>query len=190
MHRQLGICIFMLIVLFSVAFLYAADFTAKQPILITSAGQSVDALMIKILAEQAGLKFTYNQLAQSGDLSGHETLLFVSGGSTKGLGAAGIDKEQELVRVQSLIEEAQKLKKQIVTMHVGGKNRRGSLSDTFNKLTAENAHCLIIDKDGDEDNLFGKIATDREIPIYYIEIIKEAGDILKNIVQENSNLNY
>ena len=186
MHKHVGICIFMLILLFSVTFLYAADFTAKQPILITSAGQSVDALMIKILAEQAGLKFTYNQLAQPGDLSGHETLLFVSGGSTKGLGAAGIDKEQELVRVRSLIEEAQKSKKQILTMHVGGKNRRGTLSDTFNKITAENAHCLIIDKDGDEDNLFGKIAKEKEIPLHYIEITKEAGDILKNIFQASN----
>ncbi len=172
-----------------VALGYAAEFKAKQPILITSGGQSVDGLMIKILAAQAKFKFTYNQLAEPDDLKENATLIFVAGGSAKGLGAAGIDEEQELARVQRLIDAAKEANKPIITMHVGGKNRRGTLSDTFNRLTAEHAHCLIVDVDGDEDGLFSGIAEEKEIPIHYIEITKEAAEILKDIFDEGNEHN-
>lgn len=159
----------------------AAEFTAKQPIVISSAGQSADLLMVKILAEKSKLTFTYDKLVTIETLKGNSTLILVSGGSTKGLGAAGIDKDQELSRIQGLIAEAKKSKMSIITMHIGGKARRGTLSDAFNTVTAENADCLIVVREGDEDKFFETIATKRKIPIFYIEKIVDAGDVLNTI---------
>ncbi len=159
----------------------AEDFTAKQPILLTSAGQSADVLMVKILGKKANLQFTYAKMAQPDSLKNHKSLILVSGGSTKGLGAAKIDKQQELTRVQAIINAAKNAKISIITMHLGGKARRGKLSDEFNKLAAENADCLIVVKNGDEDQLFSKIAENKKIPIYLIDKIMEAGNVMKNI---------
>ena len=162
----------------------AADFHAKQPLFITAAGQSQDVTMVKILAQKAGLKFSFDKLAKVDQLKDHATLVLVAGGSTKGLGAANIDKDQELARVNSLIKAARKLKMTIVTIHVGGPARRGKLSDEFNKVTAENADCLIILKTGDEDRLFSNIAEGKKIPIFLIDKIIETGNILKKIFAE------
>lgn len=162
----------------------AAEFHAKQPLLITAAGQSQDVTMVKILAQKAGLKFTFDKLVKPDQLKDHATLVLVTGGSTKGLGAANIDKDQELARVNSLVKAAREMKMNIITMHIGGPSRRGKLSDEFNKVTAENADCLIIVKTGDEDQLFSKIAEEKEIPIFLIDKIIDAGDILKEIFTE------
>ena len=160
---------------------YAFDFKSEQPMLISSAGQSADILMIKILAKKATLKFTVEKAATPDNLKDNATLVLVSGGSTKGLGAAKTDKQQELDRIKLLIDEAKKQKKNIITMHVGGKGRRGKLSDEFNKLTAENADCLIVVKGGDADQFFSNIAKEKKIPIKLIDKIMEAGDVLKGI---------
>lgn len=163
----------------------AAEFQAKQPFLITAAGQSQDVTMVKILAQKAGLNFTFNKLAQPDKLKDVATLVLVTGGSTKGLGAANIDKEQELSRVQALIKAAREAKINILTMHIGGRSRRGKLSDEFNKVTAENADCLIVVKKGDgEDKLFSNIAAQKKIPIFLIDKIAEAGDVMKKIFTE------
>jgi len=162
----------------------ATDFQAEQPILITAAGQGPDVTMVKILSQKAGLKFTFDKLAKPESLKNHATLILVTGASSKGLGAANIDKDQEFSRVQELIKAAQKAKVTIVTMHIGGPSRRGKLSDDFNKVTAENANCLIIEKSGNEDNFFNKIATEKKIPIYLIEKKLDAIEILKKIFAE------
>jgi len=180
--KQVKIILTGILVIFLITnFAQAGDFKAEQPFLITPCGQSPDALMIKIISQKSGLKFTYDKLAYPDTLKGNKTLIFVSGGSTKGLGAANIDKEQEQNRVESLIKTAQKEKMSIINMHVGGKSRRGKLSDFFNSLAAENADCLIILKSGDEDKFFTKIAEKKKIPIYFIDKIMEAGGVLKNI---------
>lgn len=163
---------------------FALEFKSKQPILITSAGQSADILMVKILAKKANLQFTIDKAATPDKLKEHASLILVTGGSTKGLGAAKSDKQQELDRIQALIKAAKKEKINIVVMHMGGKARRGKLSDEFNKLSAESADCLIVVKSGDEDQFFSKIAKDNKIPIKLIDKIMEAGNVMKSIFSE------
>ncbi len=163
---------------------WATEFHAKGPMLITAAGQSQDVTMVKILAQKQGLKFTFDKLAKPDQLKENASLVFVTGGSTKGLGAANIDKDQELDRMKALIKAAREAKMSIITMHVGGPSRRGSLSDEFNKLSAENADCLIIVKSGNEDGFFSKMAETKKIPIFLIDKIIEAGDILSQIFAE------
>jgi len=163
---------------------YASDFKAQQPFLITAAGQGPDVTMIKVLAQKKNLKFTFDKLAKPENLKDHPTLVIVTGASTKGLGAANIDKDQELARVQEIVKAAKAAKMKIITMHVGGISRRGKLSDDFNTITAENADCLIVTKNGNEDNFFTKIAKEKKIQLILIDKILEAGDVMKNIFTE------
>ncbi len=181
MSKKSGLLILVLLFFTAANSGFTQDFKADQPFVLTSAGQSADVLMVKILAQKSGIKFLYDKLIKAGGMKNYTTLVFVSGGSSKGLGAANINKKQESERIRNLINTAKKKKIKIITMHVGGKVRRGKLSDEFNKLTAENSDCLIVVKGGNEDKFFSTIAEEKKIPIYQIAKILNAGDILKSI---------
>jgi hypothetical protein len=163
-----------------------AQFQAQEPVLITSAGQSADALMIKVLSEKAGLEYQFDKIAPPEKVDSAKSVIIVCGGSTKGLGAANIDKEQEYQRVETLIQRAKKNKLPIITTHVGGKSRRGTLSDYFNQLAAENADYLIVVSGGDEDGFFSGIAKEKEITIELPEKIAFIQEILEKIYAKNT----
>ena len=178
MRHSINVLLFVILA-FGLAF--SGDFKAETPVLITSAGQSADVLMAKVLATKSALDFTLDKTATPDKLKGQKSLILVCGGSTKGLGAAKIDKEQELERVQDLIREAKKQNLPIIALHIGGKSRRGSLSDFFNVPVAEAADFLIVVKTGNEDGLFNKIAKEKEIPLELPEKIVAVTEILKTI---------
>jgi hypothetical protein len=159
----------------------AAGFAAEEPVLITSAGQSADILMVKILANKSGLEYTLDKIAPPEKVDSVKSTLIVCGGSTKGLGAAKIDKEQEYARAEALIKRARENGVKIIAIHVGGKSRRGALSDYFNKLVAEHADHIIVVETGNEDGYFTKVAEDNGIEIDVTEKIAFITDILIRI---------
>ena len=156
-------------------------FTAEEPILITSAGQSSDVLMAKILAGKLKLNIVFDKGAESIKVDSVKSIIIVSGGSVKGMGAAGIDKDAEYERVKALIQRAIKKKIPIIGMHVGGKSRRGKMSDYFNQLVAENAQYLIVVKEGNQDEFFSKIAQERKIDVEIVDKILSIQKSLKAI---------
>jgi len=162
-------------------------FKAADPVLLTSAGQSADILMAKILAQKAGLDFVLDKTADEQNLDSVSSVIIVTGGSTKGLGAAKIDKEDEYKRVESVLVAAKEKKKPVIVMHLGGKSRRGALSDYFNKLSAEHADYLIVVKGGDEDGFFAAIAKEKSIKLELTDKIINVQKILENIYGKNKD---
>ena len=75
---------------------------AEKPILMTSAGQSADVQMLYAVAQKSGLEAEVRAVAEADqlDADAYKTLIIAVGGSSKGLGAAGIDADEEKVRVQ------------------------------------------------------------------------------------------
>lgn len=160
----------------SAAGLSGAQF--EQPLLITSVGQSADGQMVRVLAQRGGLNFTYDSLADAGAVSGYRTVVLVVGGSSKGLGAAGINPDQEEQRAQALIAAARSAGTGVIVMHVGGEARRGDLTDRFVRAAAPKADYMIVVAEGNMDNLFGQLAG-AGIPIDYPGSVGEAGSYLK-----------
>jgi hypothetical protein len=146
----------------------------EQPVLLTSAGQSADVTIAGMLFKKANIQAKALPLAKTTDLEGVKTLVVVAGFSSKGLGAAGVSREQELTRVKSLIAAAQEQKLKIITLHLGGKARRGNQSDDFNKMAAEASSYLLVVKQGDEDQFFSKIAAEKKIPFELVDKIADA----------------
>lgn len=132
---------------------FAAGF--GQPALITSVGQSADGQMVRVLADRSGLDYQYDAVASS--VSGYKTLILVIGGSSKGLGAAGINPAQEEQRVRDLISAAKGSGIKILAMHVGGEARRGELTDQFIRLAVPSADHIIVVADGNQDNIFSQL---------------------------------
>ncbi len=151
----------------------------EQPILITSAGQSADVTMAAMLCKKVNLNAKAVNRATAADVKDAKTLMIVPGFSSKGLGAAGISREQEMDRVKEVIAAAQKQKMRIIVLHIGGKPRRGQQSDDFNKLCAEASQYMIVVKQGNDDNFFSDIAAAKKIGLDLVEKIAEAAKPLE-----------
>ena len=91
-----------------------------SPFLMTAAGQTPDALMVKIVSQKNKLDFTFEALAEADDLADNKTLVLVMGVSMKGLGSAGIDMNEEFKRIDKMIEQARKDNIDIVGIFAGG----------------------------------------------------------------------
>jgi len=153
----------------------------EQPILVTSAGQSADVVLAGMILKKMNLNYKIKPLAKENELDGIKTLIIVPGFSSKGLGAAGISREQEKTRITNLISAAKRLNIKIVMLHIGGTARRGQQSDDFNELSAEASSDMIVVKQGDEDKFFTNIASTKKIKIQIVEKIAAVTEALKKI---------
>lgn len=151
---------------------------AEGPILLTTGGQSADYQMVGTLLKNLGMDYELNNVATSADLGSAKTLIVVVGGSSKGLGAAGIDADGELARVDELIKGAKGAGLSVIAMHTGGTARRGDLSDKFIEPIFSQADYAIVVASGDEDGLMAGICGNAGIPMDSIEKISEVSDVL------------
>lgn len=158
------------------SWLAAQTAIADKPALLTSIGQSADVEMVKVLLNRSKLPFTTDPLVKAAALpSGAKTLILSVGGSSKGLGAAGISSDEEMARAKALIKKAKELGMKIIVVHVGGEARRGALSDALIEACVPAADLVIVVSDGDKDGLFGKLAAPGKIPVVKVEKIVAAG---------------
>ena len=166
----------------------------ESPAFIASVGQSAGAQQAKVLADRAGLQFTFEARPAPEMLEGHKTLIVVLGASTKGLGAAGVDMDAEIAWATQLFQKARESGMSIVAMHIEGGTRRGPSSDRVNTTFAPLVDHLIVkggspDQDwgeaeeanGNADGLFTQIAADQGIPITYIAKTLEAVGALQQL---------
>ena len=157
--------------------------TLKTPILMTSAGQSADVQMFSTIAKKSGVESTARELVEADSLAAgeYQTLVVVVGGSSKGLGAAGIDADQELQRVNAVVE---KLKDSctIVVAHIGGDARRGELSDRFINAVVPAADYLIVVESGNQDGLFTQLAEQHAIPMDTCQNIAQVGELFAQAI--------
>ena len=150
----------------------------EQPALITSIGQSADAQMVKALADRSQLKYKYDVAAKPEALTGNKTLILVIGGSSKDMGAAGVNQAQEQDRAKALIAKAKELKMPIMALHVGGAARRGDLTDKFIPLISDASYMVVV-ADGDKDKAFTNIASGKKMPMDYATNVADVGKYLK-----------
>lgn len=149
----------------------------EGPALITSVGQSADGQLVKVLADRVGINYSYDSLAPASAVKDFKTLILVVGGSSKGLGAAGINQEQEESRAKALIGAAGEAGCKILFMHVGGEARRGDLTDRFVTIAAPAAQYLIIVADGNKDGFITGAAA--SVPADLADTVGDAGRFLK-----------
>ena len=150
---------------------------AEAPILLTTGGQSADYQMVGTLMKNLGMDYTMDNKATSAELGDAKTLIVVVG-SSKGLGAAGIDADGELARVDELIKGAEDAGLSIIVMHTGGSARRGDLSDKFITPIFEKADYAVVVKSGDEDGLMAGVCASNSIPVDMIDAISEVATVL------------
>jgi len=153
----------------------------ELPILITSSGQSPDAFVIKVLLDRAKIDASYDGLIKADQIKDYKSLIMVMGGSTKGLGAAGIDEKFELDRTKNILDEAEKQGMLMLGIHIGGEGRRGPLSMQFIDVVAPRMQALIVTEEGNKDGYFTKLSEEKEIPLVVLKTTPEVGEVLQEI---------
>jgi len=151
-----------------------AETSFEQPVLITSAGQSAEVQMASVLAKRAGLDYTLVKLAQPADLEQKKTLVLSIGASMKGLGAAGLDMAQENARVNALIETAEAGGIPVLGFHLGGKARRGQLTDDLAEALVPKVALMIVVESGNEDGFFTNLCREHGVPLIEVERAPDA----------------
>ncbi len=163
--------------------LLAQTKTASPPVLLTSCGQSPGPAIIKVVLQRLNIPFDLEPLATASMLqkkkdSGHPygTVIIVMGASLKGMGAAGISIDDEIKRINALIQEARKQGLTIIGAHVEGMKRRAqgaAAGDTTDEQSidavAPQSDILLVNREGNTDGRFTTISRNRNIPLIEVE---------------------
>ena len=156
--------------------------SCATPAVLTSIGQSADVEIVGTLCNKAGVEVELNNTITADELSADcKTLLLAVGGSSKGLGAAGIDADQELARTDALLKKADELGITVVAMHTGGSARRGTLSDSFITPSFAAADVAVVVAEGDGDGLMSGILAGNSTPSAYVEQVADCIATLKTL---------
>ena len=174
--KRLIACISLFSLVLASAMAQQATAFADKPALLTSIGQSADLEMVKVLLTRAKIAFTTDAVIMPAGLGTRaKTRVRVVGGSSRGLGAAGISADDEMARAKALIKRARELGMKLIAVHVGGEARRGTLSDVFIELCIPAADFAIVVADADKDGLFTRLAASAKIQLTKVEKISGAG---------------
>jgi len=107
-------------VVFSIFLLVSSTVANAADIVLTPFGQSPDAMMVRVVLKKLGVEGRLEKLLQADQFQGEKVLIVVVAGSSKGLGAAGIDKDAEVARMQAVAAAAREQGMRVLVMHIGG----------------------------------------------------------------------
>jgi hypothetical protein len=164
------------------ALLLFANISVAAEVLLTPFGQSPDAMMVKVVLKKLGVEGQLEKVLQAEALQDEKVLIAVVAGSSKGLGAAGIDKDAEVARMQALAEAASARGMKLLVMHIGGKGRRGTLTDGFIREAVPMADKLIVVEGGDFDGLFSSLAQEAGVELLPAASIRETAEPLQQVL--------
>ncbi len=158
----------------------------NTPFLITNAGQGPGGKMCRLLMTQTGTLVLGDDTTE-GDFyydsepgaNGHGTLddreytclIVVIGSTDKGLGASGITIEDELARLEKMVEHAEEIELPIIAVLLE-KDKRSEISTNANERCIDaicpHAVWMIVVKDGNADGRFDKLSEEYDIPLTII----------------------
>lgn len=146
---------------------------ANEYALITSAGQSTESYIINNIANQLMIHNYFMPQATEEDLEGINTLVFVVGYSPIGKRLHGISYEDEKERIAKLLNKSKKYNLVIITVYIGGKERRNDKTDELLKLICPQTDYLIGTKEADYDNFLSEQAKKERIPLTLVNRISD-----------------
>ena len=123
-------------------------FTCEVPVAITAPGQSPEIAIVNLLARRINLELKSEAFLKPEALNGFKTLIIIIGGSSKGLGAAGVDIQEESERAKNLIAVCKEKEIKIIGMHLGGETRRGANSQIMIELVTPKCDYVVVREDG------------------------------------------
>lgn len=159
-----------------------SDVTLEGPFIVTTCGQSPGAVMMNMVAVQAGLTSVNDNNLNADSLKADEykTLIVTTGTSMKGMGAAGTDVNAEIERCVSVINAAKEAGLTIVGAHIEGMARRTDSADAASiDAVMELADVILVIEESDSDGFFTKYAEDNNKQLIKVENTLAISSVLK-----------
>jgi len=166
---------------------------AELPVLLTSCGQSPGPERVVFFLKRLELEHEFKEQATVQDLKSgsFKTIIIVTGASLKGMGAAGVEIQDEIERTEALIAEAKRAGISIVGAHVEGMSRRAqgaAPGDNSDELSIDAvmpfSDLMIVRQDGDADRRFSIISENENIPLILFEKNMELGNVLGGVFNQ------
>ena len=167
-----------------VATIIFSSVSLAADVVLTPFGQSPDAMMVRVVLKKLGVDGRLEKILQADGLQDEKVLITVVAGSSKGLGEAGIDKDAEIARMKGVAEAAKAKGMKVLVMHIGGKGRRGTLTDVFIVEAVPMADKLIVVEGGDYDGLFTGLVEGTGLEIIPAPSVRETTEPLKQVLTE------
>ncbi|MBU2511312.1 hypothetical protein KJ966_08230 [bacterium] len=186
MKRVFNSCFLVLVIVIFASTSFAAEWGEQKvatPVLITSVGQSPDALMVKVLLKRLKLDFTYDNMAKADVVGQFKSIIMVVGFSGKGLGAAQISKKDEIERAERLLDEAKAKNVTVVMAHIGGKARLGAGSNHLVDMVASKSDYLVYVSDAEVEPVFRKMIDKYNLPAKSAPKISSTASVFKELYQ-------
>ncbi len=147
---------------------------AGQAALMTSAGQSTDTYIVRDIANRIMINSLFMPQARVTDMSDIETLVIVVGYSSIGMKSQGLDYRQEKTRVLEILDKAESEDLVVLTLYIGGKQRRGDRTDELLRIVSSRTDYLIGIREADYDGFFTSLAEENNFPL---TLVKGVGDL-------------
>lgn len=161
----------------------SGDDPLPAPVLITSAGQSADGVVLNALLRRANVDVSLSNLAEPEELEGVGTLIIALGASQKALGAAGVNASQELARIDRLLGAAVERGVIVVGVHVGGEGRRGPLSQPYLDAVSSRVDLLVVTAEGNADGYFDDAASASGVPLTVLSSVNDVAAHIAALIQ-------
>ncbi|MBE0450501.1 MAG: hypothetical protein IBX70_06620 [Clostridia bacterium] len=149
---------------------------AKETILVTSAGQSTDTYIIKDISNKLMIHNFFMPQAENEDLENINTIVFVIGYSPLSEKVNQLSLETELIRIESLLNYASMNDVTVISVFIGGKQRRASETDEMLENIIPNSHYIISTFEGDFDHFISELARQNDIPLTLVENITDVSE--------------
>jgi len=188
----------------------------ELPVLTTSAGQSADINTLNVILDQAGVKYDYcdvptvKMIEKGVGLGGatssegfhveiktdtskfkkgtpYKTMIFAIGASLKGMGASGLTIEEEIKRLNNIIDYCKKNNIFIIATHLGGESKRGASGSDNEKMistVAPNANYIIVVENSNKDGRFTNISKEKGTPLTEVKYALNIVELMKKVFKE------
>lgn len=160
---------------------YLLEPISDNMILITSAGQTTDSYILQDLANDLRLNNLFMPETSSIEIEDLSAIIISVGYSEIGLSLHDKSFDDEYARIDALIKKANKQKLPIITVFLGGEERRNKKTDKLLSLVCSNSNYIITTAAGNFDDFIANIAKDNSIPISFVENIKDLSKPLASI---------
>ena len=143
--------------------------TFAGPIVITPTGQTPESLTLGALLDRLQIPYTHDPMLVPRKLEGYNTLMLAMGASLKGLGAAGIDQQEELQRDHMVVDAAREKGMSVIAVHIGGTARRNAIADRFITPFVPKADLILVLREGNQDGLFTQLSEEHGLPLVEVD---------------------
>ena len=149
---------------------------AKEPIIITSAGQSTDTYIIHDISNQLMIRSFFMPQAIDEDINEVDTIVFVVGYSSLGMKFQKINYEEEKIRIESLVKKAKDSNLVILTIALGGEHSYDNKNEELLRLICKNSDYIIGLRKSENEDILIELSKDGDIPLTLVNEITDISE--------------